>query len=964
MSLAAIVFLTAALGAATDDVPAVAGVVVDARNQPVAGADIYLFDGPPVGRTAAPNDAAKTRRPPALVASAQSNDEGEFSIALPAHAPPVYARSMTWFGLAVHKPGLAVKTRVIARYWPSRAAPVRIVLTQPRNNRVRVRSSAGEPVADARLWVDQIEGIRLPEELSERLVTKSNASGEAELPDVAGEELKTVRVESKQFGSQWCALARSINHLSTMSLLPVGAIRGRLVDDAGQALPSTRVRLATWAEPRDALSGGGLAEATTDAEGRFRVPVMPAGILQLSVELPPDSPLVNTYQDTQQIEAGGTNDIVVRFERGVRVQGTVVDDEGGPIAGAAVELVSFNVPRRYLRLESDEAGRFSGYVLPGYVGRAVTHLPPGYYFPAQSMGAIAVPEGAQEIAVEPLRLAVGTTIAGQVVDAAGRPVADAEVVGELPRPDISMPDNASRVFFALSDRDGNFMLQNIPPNGKLSLTAASVNGATAAPVEVSVRGTDWVTVAVTPEVVLSASGRAVDAAGHPIAGAAVRVVAAARERRPRETDLLFHGSEQIHTDADGRFATPKQLPRDRDYRVEVDAPGMMPARTETIDPTVWRVLDFGDIALTPTPQLRSVSGQVVAGSGQPVGGAVVSQSGDGPRRTRAICDADGRFRIEGIYESPAWLFVECEGHRLQAQPIANEVGDVRIVLRENAAAEPREALRAPADARAEETVIRGLLNDYRSRLERWPDDWPYAGPQWTAAVEAILQDEFDDTGRQALLYFANDIELRLSYLLSPEQLIELARAAPDMVHRAWLYEAAADRLAESPDLQRDALAQALLAARAIEQPSYRIGRLIYIAERLFDLGDREAGAALVREARQRQDATPEGLHLSEDWRGRLAGGLVYLDLPAAFALCEKVSANMHDACLNEVACSLAAENPAAAERALERMHSPSLGFNGEGAIQRMGAVDPQRAARIARKCSLATVRAQALALVA
>lgn len=965
MSLTAIILVTATFGAAADDVPAVVGTVVDAQNQPVARADVYLFDGPPVGRTVTLDDAAKTRRPPALLARAASNADGEFSVALPAYAPPVYPRSMSWLALAVHKPGLAVKTRWIARYWPSRAAPIRVVLSPPRHNRVRVRSQGGAPVAQARLSVDQTDGIPLLDELLQRLRAKSDASGEAELPDVVGEELRIIRVQSPQFGWQWSTLARSTGGAHSVSLAPAGAISGQLIDDEGAALASTCVRLATWVEPRDELAGGGLAEATTDAEGHFHVPVIAAGILQLAVELPADSPLRSTYQDTQQIEAGVTNEVVIRFQPGVRVRGMVIDQaEGSPIAGAIVELLSFGVPRRSLPLECDEAGRYSGYVLPGVVGRAVAHLPPDYYFPAQSMPTPAVPEGAKELTLEPLRVAAGTTLAGQVVDSAGQPVADAEVVGELPRPDPAMPDNASRMFFALSDCDGNFMLAGVPPDGKLSLTAASVRGVTPAPVGVNIRGADWVTVPVAPEGALVASGRAVDAKGHAIAGAAVRIIAATRERRPHETFLSFDGSPQIYTDAEGRFATPMQLLPDRNYRIEVDAPGITSVRTETIDPAVWHTLDFGDIVLSSTPQLRLVAGQLVDEDGKPMGGAAVSQSGDGPRRTRAVCDAGGRFRIEGLDEGPAWLFIEDDGYRLQAQPIAEDTSDVRIVLRKNVPAEPRHASWAPIDLPGEETIIRALLDEYRAKLERWPDQWPHAGPQWTAAVAAILEGKFDNIGLQALLYFVNDTELRLNYLLSPEQSIELARAAPDLVFRAAFYVAAADRLAESPDRQRDALAQALLAARAVEQPVGRVAWLTYTAERLFDLGDREVGAAVAREAQQGQDATPEGLYPSEEWRARLAGALVYLDAPAAQALCEKIRSHERDWYLGDVACSLATEDPAAAERVFAQMELNRLYSNGESAIQRMGAVDPQRAARIARNCSLATARADGLALVA
>lgn len=88
--LAVFLLLTARIGRAADDTPAVVGTVVDAHNQRVAGAEIYLFDGPFVNSLALVEAGSKTRQPPPLLVRAQSDDAGEFAVAVPPDAQTAY----------------------------------------------------------------------------------------------------------------------------------------------------------------------------------------------------------------------------------------------------------------------------------------------------------------------------------------------------------------------------------------------------------------------------------------------------------------------------------------------------------------------------------------------------------------------------------------------------------------------------------------------------------------------------------------------------------------------------------------------------------------------------------------------------------------------------------------------------------------------------------------------------------
>ena len=139
----------------------------------------------------------------------------------------------------------------------------------------------------------------------------------------------------------------------------------------------------------------------------------------------------------------------------------------------------------------------------------------------------------------------------------------------------------------------------------------------------------------------------------------------------------------IQTGPDGTFRTPKELDReDREYQAEISADGYQPGRRRP-----WSTTGEGDVLTFPDVTLRRSHGAPGRlGPGRrprgPAGGRArrSSRPGDGPRRTEATTDGDGRFRLAGVYAGPALVFAEAAGFRFGGAVVGPGPGPVEVRL--------------------------------------------------------------------------------------------------------------------------------------------------------------------------------------------------------------------------------------------------------------------------------------------
>jgi protocatechuate 3,4-dioxygenase beta subunit len=139
-------------------------------------------------------------------------------------------------------------------------------------------------------------------------------------------------------------------------------------------------------------------------------------------------------------------ELEITLERGVRIEGVVVDASGRGVAGATVRVLSAESDAEHGKQETSSSGAFAiagldvgSYRLYAHTGR---HRP-------RYEGPLSLPEHGQVRRVT-IRLEEGRTLSGRVVDARGAPVVGAHV---------GAADEGSA--FVSSDEQGRFELAGL-----------------------------------------------------------------------------------------------------------------------------------------------------------------------------------------------------------------------------------------------------------------------------------------------------------------------------------------------------------------------------------------------------------------------------------------------------------------------------------------------------------------------
>jgi beta-lactamase regulating signal transducer with metallopeptidase domain/protocatechuate 3,4-dioxygenase beta subunit len=943
----------------------IVGEVVDADGKPAAGADVWLAG------TIVPEGKA------ILLGHTRTDTEGRFSLQSPG---PEAMSGMVGPGIWAYRRGSGAA-------WTKRE-PDGTVSLEGRSNRltlggstpvrVRILESDGAPLPGTRVGVRHLQDAAsyVPDELIGLTAAETDADGRSTLTAFTPAEILGILVTSPRFGRQVAMFRQGVDGEATIRLRPAARAEGRVVADDPAAVRG----LAIWVHSRRAEPNGpevyAHAEATTDDRGRFEFPAIAAGDLSVSVLTRKSSPYFAPGSVDASVGPGGLARVEVRLAKAVRVRGEVREKgTGHPIAG--VKLRYFGPGGSDLPMvETDANGRYQALALPGQGSRWV--IPPKSYLAPKPGGSTPITIGPEaEQALPPIELERGASLRGVVVGDDGKPVAGAKVEGKWmvvePLSGRGGPTGIGHNFTASATTDdrGAFLLEGIHPTANVTLEASAAEARTEQPRNATPAVDESVTLRISGANTVALAGRVVDSSGAPIAGVSVQIRARPPDRDgfAEQEPVQFGDSSTIRPGADGRFRTPRQLRRGYAYRAEAQAGDFM------ADITPWLSLGADTVPTLPDltmRRVRTVAGRVLDRSGRAVPDATVRQSGDGPKPTRALTDAQGRFALPGVLEGRFFLFVDKPGYR-PAWRLAGPLGadiELTIARDDEPGPEPRR-YRPPTLPRPEElALLHRLFDAYADGVLK------QGGPEVKSWFLPVLV-RIDPDRALELINAGGDVrsrdlerrEFALHRLAAaPDEAGQLVESIEDPDLRAWSEVSVAAALPAAERARKlDLLTHALVNARAVSEPADRALKFANIGEGLLDLGEVERATSVLREGQALAGKLPKA-----GWAGfarrTVAEELAPIDLAGALTLLEGMQDDReYEMALGHIAHELAARAPAEAERVLGMMRDQWPHFRDDYAQRvcyRMAAVDPKRARAIAGRMKDYRAKARALGAMA
>ena len=499
----------------------------------------------------------------------------------------------------------------------------------------RVSSEDGAPLAGARVTAVHTEHTRFFD-------TRTGADGRYRLGPLP---LASYRVVVSKEG--WMPrLASGTEHEEVMLGRP-RRISGRVLGD-GQPAAGVEVRARRRAEKDDDKQQGNAPErlATSDAEGRFVFEgLWPDSAYRLTATRGEQHALRDLERDETPPE------ILLELGTALRVEGTVRDEAGRPLAGAFLSGDGHDA-------HADDEGRYQlGPMKPG-------RFQVGATAPRHRHAFHTVESGPGTVQVD-FALAATVPIEGVVVDDEGHPLA--EVVLELQQymdPEEDGESSPHGVDFALSDEEGRFLL-GAPAEGTFDLEARAADGRIRA--QQSVRAPSTGVQVVLPRKA-SVSGTLTDERGMPFPGASVRLW-------PADRGEEYVESKETTTDLLGRFSLWGLEPG----RFVLEATHVSGGvERSTAQPVELREREAVEVSLRLEAGW-TLTGLAVDEAGQPVPGVRVyallaeeavpawrRDEGKDLHPPFTLTGADGRFTLRHLRTEEVWLEVLANGHHFDA----------------------------------------------------------------------------------------------------------------------------------------------------------------------------------------------------------------------------------------------------------------------------------------------------------
>lgn len=385
---------------------------------------------------------------------------------------------------------------------------------------------------------------------------------------------------------------------------------------------------------------GGGAQGIAGADGAFRIRGLSPGGWKLQAQAPWDGSVNFKNVLTEPVTAG-TTDYKLVVQAGGKISGKVVDPQKKPVGGSWVNAnpttPSQNGGNEWHAARTKDDGTFELTSL-GDSPYSVTASPPQFGDGANLLTGTAanVAPGTADVQIV---LEAGLSLEGVIVDAQGKPLADAALyIQPKPDPQGRQPTVNGNRQQTQSDADGKFRFDGLGP-GKYMIYLQAWQGSRHD--GLLLQGNDDLPAGATGVQLTATTGEkiagvVVDEGGQGLPNAWVNV------------NVPNGMGRNGRTDKDGKFEI-SGLPRGT-VSVYVNAPGRPPASADKVD--------VGTLVLRiVVAKGGTISGRILDGAGNAYAnqGIQLKQVEGGTQRSWAQTGADGRFTTQLIAEG-TWEF--------------------------------------------------------------------------------------------------------------------------------------------------------------------------------------------------------------------------------------------------------------------------------------------------------------------
>jgi hypothetical protein len=454
-----------------------------------------------------------------------------------------------------------------------------------------------------------------------------------------------------------------------------GSIAGVLLDPKGEPVRDTEVVLK-WgsrsAQPVYEMDWG--ARLKTGPNGEFLVEGVRAGFVILRITAPDILPLSSEH--LRLMPGHALEGIELRSPGyGGRILGSVIDEKGDPVAGAAVvvgkPILAFDVVRTL-----DWARRGGASAISDADGTFRTRpVPPGKHqinvyaagFPRWRRDDVIVRElGEVPLEVILPRCLPGTwTLTGTVTNEDGQPLRKAIVQAVVPAtPPQREP--AYRIVTSGTEEDGQFLLVGLPPDTTIPIEAYHLDHGTWWG-EMKQEAGDHVTRAVTLLPGPGLRGTVIEPDGSPRKRDDLRMI----PRRVAEGGWEHAVYVDQTTDEVGAYSFRGLLPGE--YVLSSGVPATWDGRSKTLRIGPERDIAVHDLVYRMGATVRGV---VVDPAGRPIERAEVSLYGGRGDGERDTTDAAGAFEVGQRSAADCYLHAFADGYWPVSLECAFDCGDV------------------------------------------------------------------------------------------------------------------------------------------------------------------------------------------------------------------------------------------------------------------------------------------------